>query len=406
MAMLRTYLTLGRVSNLPTVWSNCFAGWLLGGGGAWDRLLLVSMGGTFLYLAGMYLNDAFDAQWDQQRRPERPIPSGAIALTEVWQLGLLGMAAGVGTLALLGRTLTILALLLAACIFVYDAIHKIFAFSPVLMAVCRLLLVLAGASSGDAGIPGLAIWSALVLAFYVVGLSFLAQTESTRGSLRYWPCLFLGAPVALALVVNSGASSALSVGDLVDLPLVASKLRQPADAVAIYLRGRLSAKTLNALANYQGLGADPAPLETALVEDLNRILSGRSIHDAQRFADVALRPETQLLLARNPQGNALLRLNRLLLEDAYPLEISRNHRSSTRVPGILWSGVLFAWAVTCLRFAYWTPQRNVAHSVAGLLAGIVLVDLLAVCVVPAAFGSAFVGLFVGALFLQRLIPAT
>ena len=30
---LRTLLVLGRASNLPTVWSNCFAGWLLGGGG-------------------------------------------------------------------------------------------------------------------------------------------------------------------------------------------------------------------------------------------------------------------------------------------------------------------------------------------------------------------------------------
>ena len=283
MAMLRTYLTLGRVSNLPTVWSNCLAGWLLGGGGAWDRLLLVGMGGTFLYLAGMYLNDAFDAQWDQQRRPERPIPSGAIALTEVWQLGLLGMAAGVGTLALLGRTSTILALLLATCILIYDAIHKIFAFSPTLMAVCRMLLVLAGASSGDAGITGLAIWSALALAGYVVGLSFLAQTETTQVSLRYWPCLFLGAPVVLALIVNRG--------------------------------------------------------------------------DAQW-------------------------------------------------PALLWSGVLGIWALSCLRSACRAPQRNVAHSVAGLLAGIVLVDLLAVCVVPLAFGTAFVGLFVGALFLQRLIPAT
>ena len=28
MASFRTFLTLGRVSNLPTVWSNCLAGWL------------------------------------------------------------------------------------------------------------------------------------------------------------------------------------------------------------------------------------------------------------------------------------------------------------------------------------------------------------------------------------------
>ena len=39
MAKLRTLLVLGRVSNLPTVWSNCFAGWLLAGGGLWPETM-------------------------------------------------------------------------------------------------------------------------------------------------------------------------------------------------------------------------------------------------------------------------------------------------------------------------------------------------------------------------------
>ena len=29
-SQLRTLLILGRVSNLPTVWSNCLAGWIMG----------------------------------------------------------------------------------------------------------------------------------------------------------------------------------------------------------------------------------------------------------------------------------------------------------------------------------------------------------------------------------------
>src|SRR5687768_18320093 len=81
---LRTLLVLGRASNLPTVWSNCLAGWILGGEGQWSGLMLLMLGGTFLYLGGMYLNDAFDSEFDRQHRPERPIPSGAISLGEVW----------------------------------------------------------------------------------------------------------------------------------------------------------------------------------------------------------------------------------------------------------------------------------------------------------------------------------
>src|SRR5205085_11052794 len=77
-SQLRTLLILGRVSNLPTVWSNCLAGWILGGGGQLGRLMVLCAGATFLYTGGMYLNDAFDAEFDLQHRPERPIPSGAI----------------------------------------------------------------------------------------------------------------------------------------------------------------------------------------------------------------------------------------------------------------------------------------------------------------------------------------
>ena len=85
---LRTLLVLGRVSNLPTVWSNCLAGWLISGPGSIGALLLLCGGATALYIGGMYLNDAFDADFDRQFRRERPIPSGAISVTAVWRIGL------------------------------------------------------------------------------------------------------------------------------------------------------------------------------------------------------------------------------------------------------------------------------------------------------------------------------
>ncbi len=115
-----------------------------------------------------------------------------------------------------------------------------------------------------------------------------------------------------------------SVGDLVDLPSLANKLKQPTDAVSTYLKNQLSATTLIALAKYQGLGSDPVPLKKTLVEDINRIIRSQLIYETQRFTGDSLRSETQQLLAQNPQGDALLRLNRLLLEDAYPQEISRS----------------------------------------------------------------------------------
>ena len=86
---LRTFLILARASNLPTVWSNCLAGWWLGlGYSTWDLherpLPLLLVGATMLYLGGMFLNDAFDANFDAQYRRERPIPCGAISERAVW----------------------------------------------------------------------------------------------------------------------------------------------------------------------------------------------------------------------------------------------------------------------------------------------------------------------------------
>jgi len=112
----RTLLVLGRVSNLPTVWSNCLAGWLIADGGTFQRLLLVCVGASCLYLGGMFLNDAFDVEFDRQHRGERPIPSGAISLRAVLMWGCGWLLAGVLCISFLGQTPVLLALLLAIAI--------------------------------------------------------------------------------------------------------------------------------------------------------------------------------------------------------------------------------------------------------------------------------------------------
>lgn len=205
MTKLRTLLLLGRVSNLPTVWSNCLAGWWLGGGGNFSRLPFLFVGVTLLYVGGMFLNDAFDEQFDRQHRKERPIPSGAISRGLVWRWGFGLLAAGEGLLFGGGLTAGILGIVLALFILIYDAVHKAVTFSPLLMGACRFLVYLIAGATGVLGVSGGAIWCGLALAVYVVGLSFLARSESTRGHVSYWPATLLAAPVALALLMNAGA---------------------------------------------------------------------------------------------------------------------------------------------------------------------------------------------------------
>jgi hypothetical protein len=183
----------------------------------------------------------------------------------------------------MGTTCAVLATLLALTVFVYDAVHKIFAFSPVLMAGCRFLLIVVAASVGSDGVTGLSVWTGLVLAAYVIGLSFLAQRESTQMTLRYWPLPLLLTPVVLAFLVNSG------------------DLRTKAAVLSL---------------------------------------------------------------------------------------------------------ILLIWVVRSLAFAFTAAQRNVGRSVSGLLAGIPLVDVLAVAPAEPWSAMIFLTLFLLALVFQQFVPAT
>ena len=157
MPRLRTLLVLSRASNLPTVWSNCLAGWWLGGHASTRPLPLLFIGVTLLYVGGMYLNDAFDANFDRQHRKERPIPRGDISARTVWRLGFLGMGLGLACLFWIGNLTGILGLALVTCILFYDAVHKMVTFSPLLMGACRFFVYPVAASTG-AMVSGWAVW--------------------------------------------------------------------------------------------------------------------------------------------------------------------------------------------------------------------------------------------------------
>ncbi len=200
----RTLLVLGRVSNLPTVWSNCLAGWWLGGGGNLWKLPFLFLGVSALYTAGMFLNDAFDEAFDRQRRTERPIPSGKISASLVWRLGFAQLGLGILLLLPCGKIAAVSAVLLALTILIYDFSHKFLNASPWLMGACRFwVYIIAGATGAD-GVNGFPIFCGVAMALYVVGLSYVAKRESFRGAVSFWPLLLLIAPIGLALMLNPG----------------------------------------------------------------------------------------------------------------------------------------------------------------------------------------------------------
>ncbi|MCX8155928.1 MAG: UbiA family prenyltransferase [Verrucomicrobiae bacterium] len=202
---LRALLTLGRVSNLPTVWSNCLAGWLLGGAGDWHLFAVVLTGASSLYLGGVFLNDALDTSWDRQFRPERPIPSGHISEWLVWALSFALLASGLLVLSLIHWRLFQFAWGLVLAILAYNLWHKRVRWAPLLIGLCRALVVLMAASAAHFGPDGLTVWASIALGVYVAGLSWIARGESQPQGAGYWPSVLLFAPIALCLLVNDGA---------------------------------------------------------------------------------------------------------------------------------------------------------------------------------------------------------
>ena len=129
-----------------------------------------------------------------------------------------------------------------------------------------------------------------------------------------------------------------AIVDIVDLPSLAAKLNAKSNAVSACLSPRLDDKTRAALAAYQTGKTYEAGrvLLTNLMLSLNAIMYGSPLYNEKTFQELTLRPETADLAKRNPQGADLARLNRLLLEDAYPKEISRKSANSLRPLDLGW----------------------------------------------------------------------
>jgi 4-hydroxybenzoate polyprenyltransferase len=280
-AWLRIVLLLGRLSSLPTIWSNCLAGWLLSGGGLIENFLALGMGTSCLYVGGMCLNHACDASVDAIHRPERPIPSGMVAAQTVILMAVVWFAVGALFLVTLGKVSAILTVLLLCFIILYYFTHNTLSFAPVFMGAYRFLIYLLAGSAAASGISGLTIWSGFAMAAYVGGVSYLGRKDFAPMRLSYWPFVFFGVPILLAWVVNG---------------------------------------------------------------------------------------------------------------------------SGYRWQALLLTVLLCGWVGWCLRYALWVARRNVRHTVAGLLAGIVLVDFMAVGF--SVYGWFFALWFVAVLALQRVDPAS
>lgn len=211
---LRIVLVLGRVSNLPTVWTNVLAAWFLAGGHLGGELWWLMAGVSLLYIGGMTLNDAFDVEWDQKYAPERPVPTGAISERAVWILGWGQMVAGVAVIGMLTTTLWYYLLALVLVIVLYDWSHKRWKGAVLAMGACRFMVYVVAASAAmiDGELFCLQVWVfAAGLFSYVVGISLAARGESIGGGVTWLAKFLLSVPFLVGALVRVMAGGADSV---------------------------------------------------------------------------------------------------------------------------------------------------------------------------------------------------
>jgi 4-hydroxybenzoate polyprenyltransferase len=174
----RVAVKLGRISNLPTVWTNTLAGVVLAGGATGDsRLPWLMLALSLCYVAGMFLNDAFDREFDARHRPERPIPSREVAAATVFGAGFAMLAMGIVLLAWTGYGFAegtgwrpaVAGLALGATIVFYDWHHKSNALSPIVMGLCRMLVYATAGYAFAVDPPDRVFLMGFLLLCYLIG---------------------------------------------------------------------------------------------------------------------------------------------------------------------------------------------------------------------------------------------
>ncbi len=124
-------------------------------------------------------------------------------------------------------------------------------------------------------------------------------------------------------------------GDLQDPDAWARLLGDPPDRLSDFIQAHLAEETVWMLDGYDGTPAWRLAFEGALMNDLNRLLTGPCLYSPDLFRKVRLNDVSRVLLDRRPVGTALIGLNRMLLDDAYPALIKKNALANLGAENIL-----------------------------------------------------------------------
>ena len=205
---LRALARVGRISNLPTVWSNIIAAAVFScvfssttcTADASNSIGLALASISLLYIAGMFLNDAIDYPWDKQHNSARPLVNGEITVTTVWLVGGVSMLAAILLVWQFGNLQALLtSLAIAAIIILYNITHKRHPAAALLMGMARYGVYILTAALVTTVTPALMIVATAIM-LYIAGLTLLARNEHENRLQHVYAIALLLAPFPVTLV--------------------------------------------------------------------------------------------------------------------------------------------------------------------------------------------------------------
>jgi cell division protein FtsW len=146
----------------------------------------------------------------------------------------------------------------------------------------------------------------------------------------------------------SGGSALFRPRDFKQPAALAQKISQGREGVSGVIKNRIPPAHLYLLGHYGNLKkVDSDSLKNILSDALNPVLQGGAIYNEQAFREVKISKAAAGLLAQNPEGEELVKLNRMLLQSAFPRDIQG--RSFYYRLGIL-KGTLWRFLLAALAF--------------------------------------------------------
>lgn len=110
-------------------------------------------------------------------------------------------------------------------------------------------------------------------------------------------------------------------GDFKDIKGLATRFRKDPDAISLHIKQKFSPTSQILLSQWDASKALPADLQGILIYELNNIIQGSLVYDAELFKGISLSKRLLKIMEVPQQGENLVKLNRFLLEEVYPKEI-------------------------------------------------------------------------------------